>query len=206
VSAAWLVVALLGGAAWRVFGGYPRRPRGKVLSRRELAALDALADAVFPGGGALGRSGCEADVPAYVDGLVALSAPRQRLLLRLLFFLLEHGTLLFPARGGLAGLRRVSALPEASRVAWLEGWRTSRLFARRLVFTSLRAVLTLGYFADPEVQRRLGLVPFEIETPVRTADLLYPRVGRPRASVAFGPDALTPSRDAAPLVAPRARP
>jgi hypothetical protein len=202
VSAAVIALALLLGlAAWRVFGGYPATAPGVALSRRELAALDALADAVFPGGGALGRSGREGGVARHVDGLIAVSAPRQRLLMRLLFFLLEHGTLLFPAPGGLAGLRRCSALSEASRVAWLEGWRTSGLFARRLVFTSLRAVLTLGYFADPVVQRQLGLAPFEIASPVCAADLLYPRIGASRASIALGPADLTPPSDGSPLVA-----
>ena len=191
--------ALLAWAAWRVFGGYPDAVPGVALSRRELAALAALADAVFPGGGALGRSGVEAGVPRYVDRLVAASQPRQRALIRLLFFLLEHGTLLLPAPGGLRGLRRLSAQPHEARVAWLEGWRTSSLFARRLAFTSLRALLTLGYFADPVVQRRLSLEPFEIESPVCAADLLYPCVGASRASVRFSPADLTPPRDAEPL-------
>lgn len=176
---------------WRVFGGYPRMPEGVALSRRELAALAALADAAFPPGGAIGRSGTEAGVPRYVDELVALSQPRQRVLMRLLFFLIEHGTLLFPARAGWQSLRRFSSLPPDARVAWLEAWRTSALFPRRLAFTSLRAVLTLGYFGDPAVQRRLDLAPPEIASPVVRADLFYPRVGASRGSVTLSEADLT---------------
>jgi hypothetical protein len=204
MSLAFFATVLIGWAAWRVFGGYPPTQPGVALSRRELAALAALADAAFPADGAIGRSGCEAGVPRYVDGLVALSQPRQRVLMRLLFFLVEHGTLFFPASAGLGSLRRFSALPPEARVAWLESWRTSSLFVRRLAFTSLRAVLTLGYFADAAVQQRLDLEPFEITSPVCAADLLYPRIGAPRESVELGSADVTPPSDGTPLLEGRA--
>jgi len=200
MSAAVAGLVLAGWVGWRIWGGYRVPARGKALARRELGALAAIADALFPGE-LLPRSGSEAGIPAYVDRLVAASAPRQRMLMRLLFFLIEHGTLLFPAPGGLRGLRRCSAQPLAARAAWLEGWRTSALFPRRLAFTSLRAIVTLGYFADPAVLRRLALEPFAIETPVCDADLLYPRIGAPRASIALGPADRTPPSDGTPLVA-----
>ncbi len=183
MTAALAMAAFVAWALWRVFGGYPATPEGVALSRRELAALDALADASFPPDGAIGRSGSEAGVPRYVDELVALSQPRQRVLMRLLFFLVEHGTLLFPARAGWQSLRRFSSLPVHARAAWLEGWRTSALFPRRLAFTSLRAVLTLAYFADPVVQRRLDFAPPEIVSPVVRADRLYPHIGASRTTV-----------------------
>ena len=94
--------------------------------------------------------------------------------MRALFFLFEHATLVFPAPGGLRGMRRFSALTRPQREAVLERWRTSRLFLRRLVFTSLRALCTLGYFASPGCCARLRLAPFAIETPVCEADLWYP--------------------------------
>ena len=53
------------------------------------------------------------------------------------------------------GWRRFSALDAERRGAVLEGWRRSRWFARRLVFTSLRAIVTQAYFADPAVLRAL---------------------------------------------------
>lgn len=198
-----LALALAGLAGWRVFGGYGSRPgaeaRGRILSRRELAGVAAVAEAVFPRGGAIEPSGLDAGIPGYVDRLVAVSHPRQRRLMRLLFFLVEHGTLLFPAPGGWRGFRRFSALSLEQRVAVLEAWRTSSLFPRRLVFTSLRAIATMGYFADPAVLRRLELAPLAIDTPVCEADLLYPPIGRSRAEIARGPADLTPPSDGTPL-------
>jgi hypothetical protein len=196
----WVAAGLLGYALVRVFAGYPAAVQpAQALRRRELALVAAVADAMFPPGGAIAESGREADVAGYVDRLVAASQPRQRTLMRALFFLFEHATLLFPAPGGLGGLRRFSSLPPAQRQVVLERWRTSRLFARRLCFTSLRALCTLGYFASPGVLRALRLAPFAIETPVCEADLWYPPIGASRASLRLGPADLTPPSSGVPL-------
>ncbi|HVH20494.1 MAG TPA: hypothetical protein VNF72_19530 [Myxococcota bacterium] len=119
--------------------------------------------------------------------------------LRALFFLFEHATLIFPAAGGPGGLRRFSSLDASQQEAVLERWRTSRLFPRRLVFTSLRALCTLGYFASPSVLRHLRLAPFAIETPVCEADLWYPPIGASRASLRRGRTDLTPASAGVPL-------
>jgi hypothetical protein len=118
--------------------------------------------------------------------------------MRLLFFLVEHATLVFPAPGP-TGWRRFSALSAGQRVAALEGWRTSRLFPRRLVFNSLRAILTMGYFAHPPVLRALGLAPFAIESPVREADLLYPRVGARPETIPYRREDVVPPGPQPPL-------
>lgn len=196
---AGLLALVLVGVAWRVFGGYAPRPRAAALSRREMACVEAVAEAVFPPGGAIEASGRDADVADYVDRLVAASQRRQRVLMRLLFFAFEHGTLLFPAPGGWRGLRRFSSQGLEQRAAALEAWRTSALFPRRLVFTSLRALVTMGYLACPSVQRRLGFTPYAIDTPVCPADLLYPRIGSSRADLRLGPEDLTPPREVAPI-------
>lgn len=183
----WLLACV--GLLWvglRVFAGYPRVADARLLAARELACLDAAGEALFPPGGPIEASGADARVSRYVDRLVAASQPRTRLLMRLLFFLVEHATLIFPAPGGLAGLRRFSSLDLDQRVAALEAWRTSRLFPRRLVFTSLRALLTLGYFAHPPVLAALRLGPFAIESPIGTADTLYPRIGAHPDSISYG--------------------
>ena len=195
-----VTLALIVYALVRVFAGYPAAQQpAQALRRRELALVAAVADALFPPGGAIAESGREADVAGYVDRLVAASQPRQRALMRALFFLFEHATLVFPAPGGLRGLRRFSALDVGAREAVLERWRTSRLFLRRLVFTSLRALCTLGYFASPGVLRSLRLAPYAIDTPVCEADLWYPPIGAPRASLRRTRADLTPPRDAVPL-------
>ena len=136
-------------------------------------------------------SGTEAGIPAYVDGYLDRVPAPTRLLMRLLFFLVQHATLVFPARHPL-GFRRFSSLPPEQRVEVLEGWAGSRLFPRRLAFLSLRAILTMGYFADPVVLRRLGPAPYAIDTPVREADLLYPPVGESTDAIRHGPADLTP--------------
>jgi hypothetical protein len=176
-----LAVSAAAYAAYRIFGGYPARSGFGMLARREIALVDAAADTLYPPGGGL-PSGVEARIAFQLDAYLALVPPRMRFLMRLLFFLMEHATIAFPAPGR-GGRRRFSSLDAAQRTAALESWRTSRLVPRRLVFTSLRALLTNGYVADPGVLRALGLTPFAIETPVCEADLLYPPIGRPKSEI-----------------------
>jgi hypothetical protein len=179
--AAGLVLAL----GWRAYGGYPKPGLELArLSRREAAFVAAAAEALFPRGGAVAPSGLDAGVPAWCDRwLDALPAGTRRLV-RALFVLVEHATLAFPAPGW-DGWRRFSALDAERRGAVLEGWRTSRFFLRRLVFTSLRAIVTQGYFADAAVLRSLALAPREISAPVHAADALYPPIGRPQHEIRF---------------------
>jgi hypothetical protein len=173
-------VALLGAAvvwAWgRFLVGYPRPPSTvRILAPREYATIAAAASATFPRGGSVPPSGLDADVAGHVDRFVGAQVGRSRWLMRLLFILVEHGTLAFPP-GGSGRRRRFSALTPPQQVAYLEGWRTSGLFFRRLVFTSLRAILTMGYLAHPTVLRELGLSPRAIESPPCAADGLWPPI------------------------------
>jgi hypothetical protein len=121
-----------------------------------------------------------------------------RSLMHLLFFLVEHATIFFPAPGP-RGWRRFSSLTADQRAEVLEGWRTSRLFPRRLVFASLRAILTMGYFAFPPVLRQLGLAPYQLSTPVCEADLWYPRIGASRSSLRLTRADLTPPSEGKPI-------
>jgi len=176
--------------------GQPRPPLVQQVERDIARQGDgeraaAAADALFPRGGAIEWSGADAAIPGYVDRLVAASHPRTRILMRLLFFLVEHATLIFPAPGGVSGLRRFSSLDPERRLAVLDGWAGSRLFPRRLVFTSLRAIATFGYFAHPPVLGALHLAPWAIDPPICEADLLYPRIGARRDSIALTRDDLT---------------
>jgi hypothetical protein len=197
----WMLAALVfGWAVARICLGYPPAASGSPhLRRAERALLTAAAEAVFPPGGAIPCSGLEARIPAYVDGLLARAQPRPRCLMRLLFFLFEHGTLVFPASGGLRGRRRFSSLDLERRIAVLEGWAGSRLSARRLAFGSLRAIVTLGYFAHPPVLRQLGLAPWAIVPPICEADLLYPRVGAHPDTISLTRADLTPASAAVPM-------
>jgi gluconate 2-dehydrogenase subunit 3-like protein len=199
----WLVVgAALGYAGVRIFAGYPPAEGFRVLARREVAFLDAAADTMYPPGGPLPPSGSDARISSTLDAYLGIVPPRMRGLMRLLFFLLEHATLVFAAPPP-RGRRRFSSLSPAQREAALEGWHKSPWFPRRLVFTSMRALLTNAYVADPAVLRHLGLAPFAVETPVCEADLLYPPIGRPRSAIHHA--AITPPSDGTPLdpTAPR---
>jgi len=186
----WSLMALAAVAAsWRVFRPYAAPPPGlRALGARDHAFVSAASEAMFPAGGALPPGG--ESVPGYVDDFVAERPAQLRLLMRLLFFLCEHATIVFPAPGG-GGRRRFTRLPVAARASYLQGWGESRLAARRLVFTSLRAILTLAYLGDPAVLGELGLAPMAIDTPVCPADLLWPRAGRTREEIAYGPEDVT---------------
>ncbi len=192
-AVAWILGAgLVAAGLWRVFGGHPQPAEPpQRLSRRELGFLTAASDTLYPPGGAIAESGSEAGIPAYTDRYVASLPGPVGLLMRLLFFLVEHATIAFWAPGP-AGWRRFSALSPEQRTAWLDGWRTSRLPPRRLVFTSLRAILAMGYFADPSVLRQVGLAPRAIDSPVVEADLLYPPVGRGPEAIRYRREDLTP--------------
>jgi hypothetical protein len=180
----WLLAGLvLAWAGARALLGYGARdPAHTLLSAREARFFEAAADAAFPPGGAPLPSGREAGLVEHLDGWLALLPPRNRLLIRLLVVLFEHATLVFPAPGR-GGRRRFTALSPEQRIALLDAWGRSGLRLRRIVFASLRTLLTSAYFASPAVLRATGLAPLAFETPVVEADLLYPPIGQPREAI-----------------------
>ncbi len=173
-------------------------PDLQALSRREYAFVEAAADVMFPRGGALEPSGSDAGVARYMDSFVASQPRRLRVLIHLLFFLCEYAAVFFPL-GGRAGFRPFTWLSPEARVRYLDSWRTSSWAPRRLVFTSLRAIVTLGYLADPAVLRALGLAPKAIESPACEADLLWPRVGERRDQLPYRREHLTDPSTGLPL-------
>jgi hypothetical protein len=196
----WLLLAIvLVWVAMRVAWGYPAWDRHyRVLMPGEVAALSALSEAMFPPGGHIPSSGLDAELPAYVDRWMVVSPRRNRLLMHLLFFFIEHATLLFPAPGR-RRRRRFSSLSLDQRVAVIEAWGDSRLYLRRMIFMSLRSILAMGYFAHPPVLRQLGVAPLAIETPVCEADLLYPPIGKLPSDIRYTRDDLSAANGAEPL-------
>jgi hypothetical protein len=196
----WLLLALAAALAWRRFlRGYPApSQRLASLAPREAAFLAAAAAATFPSGGKVARQEGDAGIVRYVDRWLGSLPAQPRRLMRLLFVALEHATLLFPAPGR-GGRRRFSALAPEQRVAVLEGWARSPLAPRRLVFASLRAILTMGYFGDPAVMRALRLAPLAVDTPVCEADLLWPPIGKPSSAIRRRAADLTPPSSGEPL-------
>jgi hypothetical protein len=136
------------------FLGYPAaRPEAPSLSAKEQAVVMAAADAMFPRGGALPLSGSEAGALRYVHESLSTSPTRIRLLLRLLFVFVEHGPWVVNFR---ARLTRQS--PE-QRVATLRSWAESPVYFLRVVFTSLRTIVSLAYLSDNRVVDGIGATP-----------------------------------------------
>jgi len=154
----WILLALLALGAWRVLNGLPSVPVGLAhLGRRDAAFVDAAAAAMFPPGGGDAPGGgpmpsaAEAEVLAYVDRYFGWQRPTLRLAMKALFMLFEHGTLLFVPTWA-----RFSQLDAAAREDYLRGWERSRLYVKRLLFQSLRAILCLAYVAHPATEAALG--------------------------------------------------
>jgi len=196
---AWFAAVAVCYAVVRVFFLYPKPRELSVHIRAgEAAFLDAAGDVMFPVGGAVPVSGRDVDLHRYMDGYFDGLPEHLRLQIRALFFLFEHATIIFPAPGW-DGMRRFSRLSPDQRNAVFTGWQHSRFFVRRLPFSALRAVLTMGYLGDPVVMRHLRVAPLAIDLPVCEADLLYPAVGARPDTIALGPEDLTPPSDGTPL-------
>jgi len=147
-----LVAVLLARA---IFLGYPRAAlRGALLNRKEQAIVSACADALFPPGGPIPVSGTEAGLVGYMDSYLGRLPRVPRLLVRLLIASVEHGPWIFGPRPA-----RFTRLRPVERVAVLRAMARSSLYFRRVSFLSLRTMMTMGYLAHPEVQRRMKIVP-----------------------------------------------
>jgi len=174
-----LVLALVVAIALerRLLAGYAEAPSGlAVLHRGEVAFIQAAAEVLFPDGGGLPVIGTEAHLPLYVDRHLSVLPRAKRLQIRALLLLFEHLPLVLPA-GEPGGRDRFSSLPASARIAVLERVASHRDPRVRLLFTALRAVLSLGYLGHSANLLELGLAPFEIEPAVSDAELLFPRIG-----------------------------
>jgi len=130
----------------------PERPQ-RWLSRRERAIVAAAADAMFPPNGPIPLSGTEAGAVEYFDAYVGRQAKAQRFLVRLMLTFVELSPIVFgPDRG------RFSKLGHPAQLRFLDGMAKSRIYFRRVVFVSLRALLTMAYLAHPDVARAMNMV------------------------------------------------
>jgi len=84
-------------------------------------------------------------------------------------------------------------IPTLSAVFWIGLFSFREMVRRRrLIFLSLRSILTMGYFAHPPVLRQLRVAPFAIDTPVCDADLLFPPIGKLPADISYSRADLSP--------------
>lgn len=155
-----LVLAALAWLARGVFLGYPAKDvPTRNLSRKEQAILAAAADALFPPGGPIPLSGTDAGAIPYLDAYVGRVDRTQRALMRLLFQAVEHGPWLLGPR-----FSRFTRLDAASRIVFLGKLAKSDLYFLRIIFLSLRVMLTMAYLANSDVARRMrietNLAPF----------------------------------------------
>jgi len=149
-----LVIGVVG--AWMVgqfFLGYTPPPsRFKRLGRKSYAVVCAIGEALMPEGGDIPPSAEQAGVPEFVDDYLDGVPTLTRRLIHMLFFLMEHATYFFAFT-----TRRLSEMDVKARIRYLEGWENSRFYARRLAFTSLRAIYGMAYLAHPEVEKAMGV-------------------------------------------------
>ena len=197
--AAAIFVVLLGLGLRRLLSGYPTTSRSyRHLRRREIALLRAATDAMFPARGAVPVAGADVDAPGYVDTWFDVLHPLRRFQIRLLLLLFEQVTLVFWAPGP-RGWRRFSALSLQQRIEVLRGWYSSHWYVRRLVFTALRSVLGIAYLGDPATMRFLRVAPYDFESPVLDADVLYPPIGQGPDAIVYGPADRSPPSDGVPI-------
>ena len=170
----------------RFIAGYPAPPPGLgVLHRGEAAFIQAAAEALFPDGSSLPISGAAAQLPLYVDHHLSALPAAQRLQIRALLLLFEHLSLVWPAREP-GGRDRFSSLSVTSRLGVLARVADHPDARIRLLFTALRAIVSLGYLGHPANLSALSLAPFEIEPAVSDAELLFARVGALPMSIRYG--------------------
>jgi hypothetical protein len=122
------------------------------LNAGEAQLIAAAADAFFPPDGPIPRSGAEAGCVAWFERYLGLSDRRQRLLIRAMLLFVQLAPLLFgPER------RRFTRASPAARLAFLQRASTSRIYFLRVVFLSLRAMMTMAYLADEMVIAAIGM-------------------------------------------------
>jgi len=149
-----VIVGVIGSWAIReVFLGYTAAPPDfNELGRKNYTIVCAVGEALLPEGGDIPPSYEEARVPQFIDEYLGFVPTTTRRLIKALFFLMEHATYLFAFT-----TRRFSDLPVEKRVQYLSGWEKSRLYPRRVAFTSLRAIYGMAYVASPDVVKIMGM-------------------------------------------------
>lgn len=134
--------------------GYPRATlEPSVLSAKEQAIVTVVADALFPAGGELSLSGSDAGAVLFFDGLLRRSPTENRLRLRALLQLLEHGPWLFDARA------RLTRQSPAARLATLRAWSESRIYLLRVACLGVRTLLAMAYLENPAIEAGVGARP-----------------------------------------------
>jgi len=125
---------------------YPEPPVPlQFFSRDEYAVFLAIARAM------LGLDGEAVDVAAEADRLIAKMDRTVRRDIHWILRIFEHGTHFFDLKG-----KRFTRLTRDDQEAYLGGWMTSSLGARRIVFRALKLISALGYYTLPATWTAIG--------------------------------------------------
>lgn len=116
------------------------------MSKSEQVVVAACADTMFPPAGPISVSGTQAGLVAYVDAYLRALPRMRRCLVHMLFLFIQLSPWLFGPRRS-----RFTRLSSADRLCVFEDMAVSTLYFRRVAFLSMRAIMTMGYFACPIV-------------------------------------------------------
>lgn len=170
LGGAALVGLYAGGAAYGILAASSAGAGRRVLSSAEVALLEALAEAYFPPGNAIGVDGRDVDVVTPLDVWVASMAPSEQRVVRSLLRLID----LWP-RLSLGGFGRFSGLSLEDRVAVLIAFEESALEPRRAIGQLVRGLVSFPYFEDPRVLHGIG-VEYGCPVPLLVAEPGAPEI------------------------------
>jgi hypothetical protein len=140
-----------GGGLLALRGRAPAVDGLRALTAHEYRTLAALAEALYPEGGAFALGAAETDVVRRVDAFLADEPPWNRRDLKRALVLLEFGPLLFERR-----LVTFSHLDADARAAHFTSWTTCDSDARRQASLAFRRLLALLFYDRPEAWAGVG--------------------------------------------------
>ncbi len=130
----------------------PSESAPKILTNFEANIVSTLGQVMYPREGGIPVDAEQARALEYVERWLAALPLQERVLLRMLFLLIEFS---MPVFGPSRARRFTQATPEA-QYEYLKTWETSRIYFRRVSMYGLRSVFALAYFADDSVRERIG--------------------------------------------------
>lgn len=143
-------MAALGGLPLTGVAAAETQPGG-MLDADESALLEAVIARMVETGVEGAPTADEVGAAGAVEGVLAHLDPELVEQLRLALWLVDW----WPAVGELR-FARFRSLPSQQQDESLEGWRTSRLDSRRLVFHALRNLSMLGYWSQDQTWELIG--------------------------------------------------
>lgn len=155
VGATSTATLLSGGAALRVSTAWwdqPPSQRHRVLSRKEAAIVEAIAEAMFPGDDRGMPSGDDVDVVGTADEYLASIPSQKSRLLRALLHAIDE-----LAMFSNLGMKPFHRRPVSERIDILNAWDDSLWGMRREAFSGLKMILSMGYCESPRVLRAAGI-------------------------------------------------